>query len=82
MKEIKISIKHKTKLIKRPELFINLFTPSRYYYEKKEITYEKPYVEISFETDKSLSNEEKKQIMDLFIEKINQEKNFRLSTHR
>jgi hypothetical protein len=76
MKEIEINIKRKTKLIKRPELFINLFTPSRYYCEKKEITYEQPYVEILFKADESLSNEEKKQIIDLFIEKINQEKNF------
>lgn len=71
MKEIEINIKRKTKLIKRPELFINLFTP-KYYCEKKEPIYEQPYIEISFKADEPISNEEKKQIIDLFMEKINQ----------
>lgn len=79
MKEIEINIKRKTKLIKRPESLINVFGLSN---EKKEITYKHPYIEISFKADEPISNEEKKQIMDLFMEKINQEKNFHLSTHR
>ena len=74
MKEIEINIKSKIKLIKRPELFINLFTPSRYYCEKKETTYKQPYIKISFKADEPISNEEKKQIINLFMEKINQSK--------
>ena len=75
MKEIEINIKRKTKVTKKLESLINVFgLPDK----KKEITYEQPYIEISFKVNEPISNEEKKQIMDLFMEKfmekINQSK--------
>lgn len=69
MKEIEINIKRKAKVTKRLEPLINVFGLPN---EKKEIKYEQPYIEISFKADEPISNEEKKQIMDLFMEKINQ----------
>ena len=69
MKEIEINIKRKNKVTKRLESLINVFSlPDK----KKETTYKQPYIEISFKADEPISNEEKKQIMDLFMEKINQ----------
>lgn len=76
MKKFKSNVEIKSRTITKPMIYVNIHRLS--YIEKTEITYKQPYIEISIEASKSISNKEKQYMINLLLKKLSQKYNLRL----